>query len=76
MLSENEVEEIVEKTVNQTLTQLGFDVSNPLETQKDQAWVRGWRRAVTGGAWAGLLAFIGIAVPGTVIALWQLLRQR
>lgn len=75
-LTENEVEVIVEKTVNATLTKLGFDVTDPIEVQKDQAWVRGTRQTVARGAWTMLVAFIGVIVPGSAVALWHIVNGK
>lgn len=75
ILNGSEVEAIVEKTVSATLMKLGFDLSDPIEIQKDQAWVRGTRKAIAGGAWATMIAFIGVVVPGFLVALWHIVRK-
>lgn len=72
-MTEPETEALIEKTVKQTLLQLGLNVSDPesvLELQKDFAYVRAWRRGVQSvGFKAFTLGFIGL-VTFMLSALW------
>jgi hypothetical protein len=38
------IETVVDKTVKSTLLQLGMDLSDPIELQRDMQYLRGWRQ--------------------------------
>lgn len=61
----DEVREIVRETVHETLTKLGAQVENPLESQADFRWLRSARRASDSMRSKGFLA--ALALIGTLI---------
>ena len=74
-MSENEVEELIAKTVNATLTQLGIDHSDPMEMQRDFQHLRSWRKSTEQIKNRGVLAALGIVVTGIMAALWVGFKQ-
>ncbi len=58
-MTEAEVKRIVAESVDQTLTRLGVDVTDPLEFQKDMAHLRAWRESVA-----------TVKKQGLITALW------
>lgn len=72
-MTEAEVKKIVSETVKETLTSLGFDMSNPLEVQKDQAHLRRWRGAVDKIPGHAVLTAMGIIIAGALGLLWMAL---
>ncbi len=86
-------EETARRAVESTLTMLGVDTENPLETQrdmaalrelrelvrdedfqKDMAYLRAWRLAMSKIQNKGLLTLIGIIIAGLCAAVWAGLR--
>lgn len=70
-LTEAEIEQIVRRTVRQTLTELGVEASDPVRMQRDFQWLRDWRETSESVRRKGLLTIIGILVAGTLGALWM-----
>lgn len=67
LMCEDEVRALVKSTVRETLTALGVDEDDPLEVQRDLAWLRDVRKASAGArakAGAALLALLVSAVAG------------
>lgn len=58
--------DIVQKTVKQTLLQLGVDAQDPIEMQRDFQHLRQWRRAGEDLRNKGMLVLIGIFITGLV----------
>lgn len=57
--------------VNTTLTSLGIDVSNPIETQQDFAWVRNSREATNSVKKRTIMVVVGVVVTfvaGCIVA--------
>lgn len=69
-MTEAEVKRIVAESVDQTLTRLGVDVSDPLEFQKDMAHLRAWRESVATVKRQGLITAVGIVVAGIIGLIW------
>lgn len=44
-MSAKDLDKLIEKTIERTLTRYGVDVKNPLEQQKDHQHLRSWRIA-------------------------------
>ena len=82
-------EETARRAVESTLTMLGVDTENPLETQrdmaalrelrelvrhedfqKDLAYLRSWRIAMSKIQNKGLLALVSIIIAGFCAAVW------
>jgi len=62
-------EQAVEVALPRALTTLGFDISKPLEVQKDQAYLRDLRT----GSRASRIALVGAVIASGVTALGTLL---
>jgi len=65
-MTEHELKKIVSEAVSETLLQLGIDVSNPVEMQKDMAHLRSWRESVATVKQQGLITAVGIVVAGLI----------
>jgi len=63
--------ETVKIIVSETLSALGFDMSQPHEIQQDIAWIRKMRQAGEGAWKIGITAFFGITVPAACYAMWE-----
>jgi hypothetical protein len=67
------IEDVVEKTIEQTFLKFGIDLSTPekvVQLQDDLRYVREWRTSMTMVRRAGLTAAIGTLVTGAIAALW------
>lgn len=69
-MSEQEIRKIVAETVDQTLTKLGVDTSDPLEVQRDLQHLRAWRESSDTVKRQGLITAVGIVVAGIVGLVW------
>lgn len=69
-LTEKDIENIVSRTVQQTLISLGVDASNPIEVQRDFQTLRDWRKSSEAIRSRGMMTIIGIVVAGALGALW------
>ena len=69
-MTEYEIRKIVAETVEQTLTRLGVDASDPIEVQKDMAHMRRWRLTVESIPGHGILTAIGIITAGILGLIW------
>lgn len=72
--TEADIRKIVADTVKETLTKLGVDTENPLEYQKDQAFVRSWRNSSEAVKRQGIITAIGIITTGLVGLVWMALK--
>jgi hypothetical protein len=63
-------EEAAEKAVRKLLLTMGVDLSNPLETQKDMAYLRTWRTGTQRLGWKTVATILTVAVGGTCTAIW------
>lgn len=61
-LTESELKTIVASTVLDTLTKLGVDSAEPLETQKDMAHLRNWRRSTETIKQRGMVTAVGFVI--------------
>lgn len=66
--------EVIRATVKETLVSLGIDADNPIEVQRDLAYLREFRTNVTSMVRRALLAAIGGLVTGGLAVLWLGLR--
>jgi len=69
-LTRDEIDDVVRRTVKETLTSMGIDAADPIEMQRDFQTLRDWRRA--GGAIRskGIMTLIAILTAGALGALW------
>lgn len=68
------VSETVEQTVEQTLTKLGIDPDQPIEFQKDMAFVRSWRTSSDTAKRQSILAAVGILTTGILGLVWMAIK--
>jgi len=68
-------EKVVEASVPRTLESLGFDILNPLETQKDVAHMRKSRKTCEMISTKTITIFLTIAVPAAVYGLWEAIKK-
>jgi hypothetical protein len=73
-MCEEEVRALVREAVRETLTSIGVDQSDPLEVQRDLAWLRDVRQASRSARGKALAALIGLLVTAAAGALWVGLR--
>lgn len=65
-----EVREVVSEAVAETLTRLGFDMSDPVQTQRDLAWLRDLRLASAGARAKAGAALLALLVSAIGAACW------
>lgn len=70
LLTREEVDNIVRKTVKETLYSLGIDAADPIEMQRDFQTLRDWRRASSSVRAKGTMTAIAIITAGVMGALW------
>lgn len=68
-------EELVEKTVHKTLTTIGFDLSEPIELQKDMAYLRDVRLDRKMRSNTAQKVFMGVLIPACMIASWEFIKS-
>lgn len=71
-LKREEIEEVVEQTIERTFLRFGIDLSTPekvVQFQDDLRYVREWRTSMAAVRRAGLTAAIGTLVTGAIAAL-------
>lgn len=73
-MDEREVRRIVSEAVQETLTRIGIEADNPLEAQKDQAFVRNLRTSTETVKRQGIIAAVGIITAGFLGAIWMSLK--
>lgn len=69
-LTRGELKGIMEEAVDNALTKMGIDVTDPIEMQRDFQHLRDWRIAVNSARSKGFLTVIGILTAGVVAAFW------
>ncbi len=69
-LTERELEDVIERSVSETLTKMGVDVDDPLEMQADFLHLREWREATESMKRKGLLTLFGILITGACGLAW------
>lgn len=65
-----ELKELLQETVLETLAGLGIDVKKPREMQADFVALREWRLAMRMMRRVLLTTVIGVAVTGAIAAVW------
>lgn len=69
-MTEAEIRRVVAETVDQTLTRLGVDTSDPLEFQRDMQHLREWRESINTVKRQSLITAIGIITAGVLGLIW------
>ncbi len=69
-LTHSELEALVTKTVNQTLSSLGIDYSKPQELQRDMQHLRDWRLGTQQVKRHALFGAVTTVLAGSLAALW------
>jgi len=69
-LSRGELKGLMEEAVNNALTKMGIDVSDPIEMQRDFQHLRDWRVTVKSAQSKGFLTIMGLLTAGLVAAVW------
>lgn len=69
-LSREEIAEIVQQTVKETLTSMGIDTHDPIAMQRDFQSLRDWRRASEAIQSKGVLTLVGIVAAGILGVIW------
>jgi len=70
LLTRDEVDIVVTKTVRETLLTMGIDTSNPIEMQRDFQAIREWRNSMSAIRSKGLLTLVGAATLGIAGLVW------
>lgn len=73
MLTEDQVEQIVQKTVTTTLAALGIVISDPkevMEFRRDVEYMRAWRVTIQQGRSIGFKSLITVFVGGVIALMW------
>lgn len=70
-LSKEEIQELISCGVEDALTRMGIDSSNPLEMQRDFQHLRDWRLAVRDVRRRGMFAMASVLIAGVLGALWM-----
>lgn len=65
----------VEQGVETVLIKYGFDVSNPLEMQKDFAHARKTRVGCENVRDNIIKIFLGVSIPGAIFLMWDTLKE-
>ncbi len=69
-MSESEVQVLIQKTVNTTLTKLGIDYEDPLEMQRDFQHLREFRLSMERIKNKTMMSVIGTVIVGLMAAFW------
>jgi hypothetical protein len=70
MLSKEDLRAIVREEFNGALTAIGFDTSEPVELQQDQAFLRDWRKTTETVRRKSLVTIVGLFITGCIGLLW------
>ena len=69
-MTETQLRRVMKETVQETLTRIGVDASDPHEMQKDFVHLRDMRVAYNSIRKKGLTTIVGIAFAGICAAVW------
>lgn len=70
-MSREEMRELIQETVRETLTTLGIQAGDPIETQRDFQFLRDTRKATASARAKAFLVVMGILITGGSYALWE-----
>ena len=74
-ITQERIEQIIDRTVTTTMSRFGLDTSDPIELQKDFAHLRAWRESAEELKRKGLIYLLGIFITGTCGLLWVAFKQ-
>lgn len=60
-MNEQELEQVIEKTVRSTLTTVGFDLSDPISIQADMHFLRSARHLTGTAGTRAIMVLVGVA---------------
>lgn len=70
---DTQTEQMIEKTVEHTLTKLGFDISDPISAQEDMHFLRALRGLTQAAGARAIMILVGLitvaVVGGMVVAV-------
>lgn len=69
-----DLKEVVSMAVEETLIRLGLDMSDPIEIQKDMAFLRSVRVTTADVQHKGFLAVVSLCVAGLAGVVWAGIR--
>ncbi len=69
-LTRGELKDLMEEAVDNALTKMGIDVTDPIEMQRDFQHLRDWRVAVNSARTKGFLTIVGLLAAGVAAAVW------
>ncbi len=70
ILSTDEITNLVSTGVKQAFTEIGIEVSDPLEMQKDFAFIRSTRKAIRSTIKTARATAVGVVVTAVLTVLW------
>lgn len=68
---DEELKDVIAETVRETLTTLGIQAGDPIETQRDFQFLRDMRRATASARAKAFLGMVGLLATGVAYALWE-----
>lgn len=68
-MSRDELREIIQSTVTDTLVKIGVDPANPIEMQRDFQHLREWRESTEAVKRKSILTVIGVIASGIIAAI-------
>ena len=78
-MTEYEMEQVIDKTVEATLTKIGFDLSDPISIQEDMHFLRSARHLTGAAGTKAVMVLIGVATlavaGGIFIAIGKAIKQ-
>lgn len=73
-MTEAETRRVVAEAVTETLLKLGIDTSDPVELQKDMAYLRSWRESIAQAKRHSIFTAIGVITAGILGLIWMALK--
>ncbi len=78
-MNEQEMEQVIEKTVEATLTKVGFDLSDPISIQADMHFLRSARHITGTAGTKAIMVLVGVATiavaGGIFVAVGKAIKQ-
>ena len=77
-MNDNE-KQMIEETVSSTLTQLGFDLSDPIGAQEDMAFLRSLRNVTHAAGMRAVMVLVGLTtvamIGGLFVVIGRAIKQ-
>jgi len=70
-MTEAETRRVVSEAVAETLLKLGIDTSDPVELQKDMAYLRSWRESIAQAKRHSIFTVVGVITLGVMGLIWM-----